>query len=97
MFAAPHERLFCDTWFSAKGIEDAVGGVNAVKIFGDFAAEETLRDGLRGIALNFDGAALLVDRDQDRTGVGAVVGTDGVNDAEGGCSRGHEVIVSWVS
>jgi hypothetical protein len=66
-------------------VEDAVGGVDAVEILGNFAAEKALRDGLRGIAFDFDGAALLVDRDQDGAGVGAVVGADGVDDAERGC------------
>ena len=70
--------------FAAQRIEDAVGGVDAVEILGDFAAEEALGDGLGGIAFDFDGAALLVDRDQDGAGVRAVVGADGVDDAEGG-------------
>ena len=73
-----------DAGFAAQGVEDAVGGVDAVEILGDFAAEKALRDGLRGIAFDFDGAALLVHRDQDCAGVGAVVGADGVDDAEGG-------------
>ena len=36
--------------FAAEGIEDAVRSVDAIEIFGDFAAEKALRDGLRGIA-----------------------------------------------
>ena len=75
---------FGDAGFATEGVEDAVGGVDAVEIFGDFAAEEALGDGLGGIAFDFDGAALLVDRDQDCAGVGAVVGADGVDDAERG-------------
>lgn len=85
--------MFRHTGFAAQREENAVGGVDAVEIFGDFSAQKTLRDGLRWVAFDFNGAALLIDRDQDRAGVGAVVGADGVNDAEGGCSRGHETIL----
>jgi len=97
VLAAAWEWLLGDAGFAAERIEDAIGGVNAVEILGDFAAEEALRDGLGGIAFDFDGAALLVDSDQDCAGVGAVEGADGVDDAEWRCGRGHEVIVSWVS
>ena len=79
---------------TAEGVEDAVGGVDAVKILSDLAAEKALRDGLRGIAFNFDRTAFVVHRDQDCAGVGAVVGADGVDDAEGGGGRGHETILS---
>jgi hypothetical protein len=60
MLVAADKRLLGNAGFAAKWVEDAFGGVDAVEIFGDLAAEEALRDRLRGIALDFDGAALFV-------------------------------------
>ena len=47
VFLSPEQGTFGETGFAAEGIEDAIGGVDAVEVFGDFAAEEALGDGMR--------------------------------------------------
>ena len=84
MLAAAGQRALGDAGLAPERVEDAIGGVDAVEIFGHFAAEEAVGDWLRGVACHLDRAAFLVHRDQDRAGVGAVVRADGVNDAKGG-------------
>ena len=90
VLAAAFECTLGHALFSAQRVEDAVGRVDAVEVLGDFSAQKALGDGLRGVALDLDGAAGFVHRDENRTGIGAVVGADGVDDAE----RPHAVIVS---
>ena len=58
VLAAAGEWAFGDAGFAPEGIEDAIGGVDAVEILGDFAAEEALGDGMGGVALQLDGAAV---------------------------------------
>ena len=43
--------------FRRERIENAIGRVDAVEIFGNFAAKKALRDRMGGIALQLDGAA----------------------------------------
>ena len=62
-------------------LEDAVGGVDAVEVVGDLAAEEAGGDRVLGIAADADRAAVLVDRGQHRAGVRAVVRTGPLDDA----------------
>ena len=70
-------RHVCAT---AHGIEQALGGVDAVQVARDLAAEKSARDGMRGIAGNLDGAAgEFVHGDQNAAGVRAVVRADGVH------------------
>lgn len=65
----------CD---AAQRIEDAIGGVNTVKVFGNFCAEKAARDGVRRIALNLRSPSI-VNGDEDTAGVGTIVGTGGVD------------------
>ena len=51
------ERAFGDAGFAAHGVEQALGGVDAVEIARDFAAEEAAGDGVGGVALYFGGFA----------------------------------------
>jgi len=65
---------------SAHGMKQAVRRVNTLKILGYFAAQKTARDGMIWIALDSSGASIL-NGDQDGTGVRAVMGTGGMNNA----------------
>jgi hypothetical protein len=56
--------------------------VHAVEVVGDLAAEKAVRDRVLRVAADLDGPPVLVDRDQHRAGVGAVVGTGRVNDPD---------------
>jgi hypothetical protein len=60
----------------AQRIEQAFGVILAFEVAGHLAAEETPCDGMMGIALQFQSAAVL-DRDHHRAGVGAIQRTGG--------------------
>lgn len=82
------ERGLGDLGATAHGVEQAIGRINAVKIFGDFAAEKSAGDGVIGVALDSGSASCVVDRDQHSAGVRTIVGADGVDGA-----GGHALIV----
>ena len=75
--------------------QHAIRRVHAVEILGHFAAQKSLRDRVRGIALHLDGAALCVHGHQHAAGVRAIERADSVHDAKrrirGSC--GHGLIV----
>jgi hypothetical protein len=60
------------------GEENTVRGIHTIKIFGNLPAQKSLRHRMVGITLNFGGATIL-NRDQDATGIGAIMRTRGVN------------------
>jgi len=64
----------------AHGIEEAVGRVNAVEIFGDFAERNPRVTGIR-VAAELGGAPGFVNSDEDPAGVRAVMRADSMNDA----------------
>ena len=59
------------------------------EIAGYFSAEEASGDGMVGIAAETAAVILLVDIDEQRTGVGAIEGTDGMD----GAGHVHMIIV----
>ena len=70
-------------------VEEAIGVVFTVEVFGDFAAEEALGDGVIGVAFEAGGVAGWVNLDEERAGVWTVQGADRM--APGGR---HEVRVA---
>jgi hypothetical protein len=68
-------------------MEETVGGVFVIEVAGDFAAEEAAGDGMVGVAAETAAVILLVDIDEERAGVGAIEGADGVDGA------GHGVLI----
>ena len=65
---------------AAHGIENAIGRVNTVKIFRNFAAQKSARDGMFGIALNFRCAAIF-DGDEHGAAVRTIMRTRCVNNS----------------
>ena len=78
-FAAVRQHGFGHAGAAAHGIEKAVGRVDAVEIFGDFAAEEPAGDGVIRVAAKLGGAAGFVNGDEDPAGVGAVMRADSMD------------------
>ena len=72
------------SWAAVSG-----GVVFAFEVFGDFAAEEALGDGVIGVAFEAGGVASWVNLDEERAGVWTVQGADRM--APGGR---HEVRVA---
>ena len=72
---------------AAEGVEQTVGGVFVIEVAGYFAAEEAAGDGVVGVAAETAAVILLVDIDEERAGVGAIEGADGVDGA------GHGVLI----
>ena len=70
-------------------MEEAVGGVDAVEHFGDFAAEEAACDGVGGVAGDLDGTLAAIggsgDGDEHAATIGAIEGADGMDDPGGAC------------
>jgi hypothetical protein len=62
-------------------VEQAIRGVLVFEVAGDFGAEESPSDRMVGVAAETAAAALCVDVDQEGTGVGAIEGADGMEDA----------------
>ena len=60
--------------YSPHGIEDAVWRVHAIQILRYFGAKKAAGDRVIGVPLNLCGSSVF-DRDENPTGVGAVVGT----------------------
>ena len=56
-FAATDELRLGNAGLAAHGVEQAVGGVDAVEILRHFAAKKTPGDRMRGVALNLNCAA----------------------------------------
>jgi hypothetical protein len=83
-FASMGQRSFGDAGATAHGVEETVGRVDAVEVFRYFTAEKAAGDGMVGVAAEFGRLSGLVDGDEDSTGVGAVVGADGMD-----CPGGH--------
>ena len=59
---------------AAHGIKHAIGRVNTIQIFRNFAAEKSARDGMFGVALNFCRSAVL-DSDEHGAAVRAIMRT----------------------
>src|ERR1700733_3487583 len=66
--------------FAPQRIKNSIRRINAVKIFGYFAAKKSLRNRLRWVALDFDGASIFIDGHQHGAAVGTIVRTDGMHD-----------------
>ena len=64
---------------AAERVEEARGRVFVFEIAGYFGAEEASGDGVIGIAAEAVAAILVVDIDEQRTGVGTIEGADGVD------------------
>ena len=64
------------------GVQQPVGVIRALEVAGDLRAEEAARERMVRIAGDADRAAVL-DRDEHRAGVGAVVRTGAAHDAIG--------------
>jgi hypothetical protein len=64
VFAAARERPFRDSGLSLERMEKPVRRVDAVQVFGNFAAQKSLGNRLRGIALHLSGPSRVVDRNQ---------------------------------
>ena len=88
MLATLRERAFFDSGTAAHGIEQAVGRIDAVEVFGNLTAEESAGNGVAGVALKARRTAAFVDGDQQAAGVRAVVRTDSMDGADG-----HRLIV----
>ena len=81
VFAAALEGPLATPGFRRERIENAIGRVHAIEIFGHLAAKKALRHRMRRIALQLDRAAL-IHRHQNRAAVRAVVRAHRVHDAE---------------
>ena len=86
-FAAVRQCGFGSNGAAAHGIEETVGRVDAIEVFGDLAAKEAAGDGVIRVAAKLGGAAGFVDGDEDPAGVGAVMRADSMN----GAGHGYRV------
>jgi hypothetical protein len=64
---------------AAERVEETAGRVFVFEIAGYFGAEKAARDGMSGIASETAAVILLVDIDEQRAGVGAIEGADGMD------------------
>ena len=76
---ALRERAFGDSGAAAHGVEKTIRRVDAVEIFGYFAAEKSLGDGIVRVTLHARCPPGVVDGNEDATGVGAIMRADGVD------------------
>ncbi len=77
---------FCSD--AAEGVEEAIRGIFVFEVAGYFGAEKTSGDRVGGIASEATAVAVFIDIDEERAGVGAIEGTDGVD----GAGHGHSII-----
>ena len=69
---------------ASERVEEAGGVVFAFEVFGDFAAEEALGDGVVWVAFEFGGVAGLgIDLDEERAGIGTIERADGMEPGGG--------------